>query len=308
MTSLDIKYRPKTFKRIVGNTVLVRRIESMFNDLESFPSTILLQGPSGCGKTTIARIIAKKLKIEEVHELNIANQRKIDDARSIVDGIRYSSMTATQGKVIILNECHKANNEFQNAMLESLEEPPPNVHFILCTTEPEKLLTTIKTRSTKFQVKRLGRSEIIALVTHVSNKEDINISKSGIRAITTYSDGSPRTALVLLNSVKNIDDPEDMLEVIKDAIESEKAKVEGIELSRSLLKGNSYKAIMKIVEKLEEDPELIRREILKYMTQVLLGGANDKAALIINNFYDDFYSSGKAGLVLSVYNTIQGND
>jgi len=109
-----------------------------------------------------------------------------------------------------------------------------------------------------------------------------------------------------LNSVKNIDDPEDMLEVIKDAIESEKAKVEGIELSRSLLKGNSYKAIMKIVSKLEEDPELIRREILKYMTQVLLGGANDKAALIINNFYDDFYSSGKAGLVLSVYNTIQG--
>ena len=630
MTSLDIKFRPKTFKRIVGNEVLVRRIESMFNDLESFPSTILLQGPSGCGKTTIARIIAKKLKIEEVHELNIANQRKIDDARSIVDGIRYSSMTATQGKVIILNECfspdtnvltslgnkkisnisigdqvynlngkgfvqtifknkilintivkvnfkdtsifcssdhlfltnnyiwkmainlkpndltykanrgividiklnklreiiknvylktkmqklqgcfqkennypkilfekmcrswnkstngvekkeqqemvkddfsknerkqsytyernnrkgkkhkknkwhsqymacktwwqwaiyqasstfsnclslaygtcnqhgqkkgrmayflqsryreqeiknsnrsgwpwtqieekhnqrqektkktkkirvesveiykqgnndksfrsvignkernqgyvefydleidthpsyyannilvhncHKANNEFQNAMLESLEEPPPNVHFILCTTEPEKLLTTIKTRSTKFQVKRLGRSEIIALVTHVSNKEDINISKSGIRAITTYSDGSPRTALVLLNSVKNIDDPEDMLEVIKDAIESEKAKVEGIELSRSLLKGNSYKAIMKIVSKLEEDPELIRREILKYMTQVLLGGANDKAALIINNFYDDFYSSGKAGLVLSVYNTIQG--
>ena len=292
----------------MGNQVLVRRMESMFNDLESFPSTILLQGPSGCGKTTIARIIAKKLKIKEVHELNIANQRKIDDARSIIDGLRYSSMTTTQGKVVILNECHKANNEFQNAMLESLEEPPPHVHFILCTTEPQKLLTTIKTRADKFQVKRLARSEITQLIERVSNKEDINISNSGIREITTYADGSPRTALVLLNSVKNIDDPDDMIEVIKDAVESEKAKIEGIELSRSLLKGNSYKAIMKIVKNLEEDPESIRRAVLDYMGKVLVGGANDKAALIINNFWDDFYSTGKPGLVLAVYNTIHKED
>ena len=146
------------------------------------------------------------------------------------------------------------------------------------------------------------------MIERVSNKEDINISNSGIREITTYADGSPRTALVLLNSVKNIDDPDDMIEVIKDAVESEKAKIEGIELSRSLLKGNSYKAIMKIVKNLEEDPESIRRAVLDYMGKVLVGGANDKAALIINNFWDDFYSTGKPGLVLAVYNTIHKED
>ena len=94
----------------------------------------------------------------------------------------------------------------------------------------------------------------------------------------------------------------------EDAVESEKAKIEGIELSRSLLKGNSYKAIMKIVKNLEEDPESIRRAVLDYMGKVLVGGANDKAALIINNFWDDFYSTGKPGLVLAVYNTIHKED
>lgn len=305
MASLDIKYRPRTFKRIIGNNILVRRLETMLNDIESFPSTLLLQGPSGCGKTTLARIIAKKLKIKDVYELNIANQRKIDDARAIIEGIRYSSMSKTSGKVIILNECHKANNEFQNAMLESLEEPPPNVHFILCTTEPGKLLKTIRTRATKFQVKRLTRSQITELIKYVSKREKIKITKTVIRSINTGADGSAREALVLLNSIKSIEDTDEMEEIIKDAIESEKAKAEGIELSRILLKGNTYKNTMKLVEKLEEDPELIRRSVLEYMGKVLIGGADDKAALIINNFWDDFYSTGKPGLVLAVYNTIQ---
>ena len=304
MPSLDLKYRPKKFKDIIGNELLVRRLKSLFNDVDSFPSTILLQGPSGCGKTTLARIIAKKLKIEEVHQLNIANQRRIDDARAIIDGIRYQSMASTNGKVIILNECHKANDEFQNAMLESLEEPPPKVHFILCTTEPEKLKKTIRTRADKFQVKRLGRTEISELIKHVSKKEDIKISKSVIRTIATGADGSAREALLFLNSIKNIKDKDDMLDIVKDIIESERANTEAVELSRSLLKGDSYKRIMKIVDKLEEDPELIRRGVLKYMEKVLVGGKNNKAALIINNFWDDYYSTGKAGLVLNVYNTI----
>jgi DNA polymerase-3 subunit gamma/tau len=305
MASLDKKYRPSTFKNFVGNEVVVRRLKSLLKDLDSFPSCILLQGPSGCGKTTLARIVAKSLKIKEVHELNIAYQRKIDDARSIVDGIRYQSMETTSGKVIVLNECHKANNEFQNAILESLEEPPPHVHFILCTTEPNKLLDTIRTRADKFQVKRLGRTEISELVKNVSRKEDIAISKSIIRKIATGADGSPRVALVLLNSIKNIEGREEKLEVIKEMIESEIASEEAIELSRALLKGDSYKRIMKLVNKLEEDPEIIRREILKYMSTVLINGKNNKAALIINNFWDDYYSVGKAGLILNVYNTIE---
>jgi DNA polymerase-3 subunit gamma/tau len=304
MASLDKRYRPKTLKRIVGNTELVRALKTFFAHPDSFPATILLQGPSGCGKTTLARIIAKMLKVGKgnVYELNIGTQRKIDDARAILENLRYSPMHG-KGKVIVLNECHKANNEFQNVMLETLEEPPPNVYFILCTTNPEKLLSTIKTRSTIMTVEKLDHDEITKVVKYVIKREKATNIPSGIvRKIATASQGSPRSALVILNSIIYLASTKSMKKMIANYNPMEDPKLN--EFCQALLKGTGYKALMKMVKDLEGDAEDIRYKVLDYMSKVLISRDNAVAAMVINNFYDSFQYVGKAGLVLAVYNTI----
>lgn len=304
MASLDKKYRPSSMVSFIGNETLTRRIKTLFKDLEYFPSAILFYGPSGCGKTTLARIISKMLKISEIHELNIADSRRIDDARGIIENVRYASLMNSQGKVIILNECHKANNEFQNAMLEVLEEPPKNVYFVLCTTEPNKVLDTIKTRCTSFKVERLPMFHMKKLISKVARKENIEVSRSVIRSICTAANGTPRRALLILNGIRNLEDEEDMIDFIKSSGDMEEISPETLKLCQSLMKKDSYKKIMGMVKKLDEDPETVRRGIVGYMTSVLLNNEDAYAALVINNFWDDLTTVGKGGLVLGIYNTI----
>jgi DNA polymerase-3 subunit gamma/tau len=304
MPSLDKKYRPSSMVSFFGNEVLIRRIKTLFKDIDSFPSSILLHGPSGCGKTTLARIIAKMLKVSEILELNISDTRRIDDARNIIYSLRYASLMESEGKVVILNECHKATNEFQNAILEKLEEPPKNVYFILCTTEPNKLLNTIKTRCSSFQVERLPMMHMKKLVLKVARREKIEISRTILRNICSAANGTPRQALLILNSIKNLDNEEDMIEFIKSSGDMPEISEETLKLCQALMKREPYKRTMKILSKIDEDPEIVRRGIIVYMTTVLLNNEDANAALVINNFWDDLSTVGKGGLVLGVYNTL----
>jgi len=304
MPSLDRKWRPKTFRQVIGNEEIKTAIQSLLNDIDSFPSAILLQGPSGCGKTTLARIISRQLEVERqsIYELNIANSRKIDDARAIIENLNFNPIIG-KGKVIVLNECHKAINEFQNAILEVLEEPPKNTFFILCTTNPELLQVTIKTRCSIFTVRKLDQIESETLIKKILRRERKKLNESIIRSIISYSEGTPRIILNILNVVLKTKDKKEQKKIIANFITSENEKV--IELCRMLMKPKpNYKEVMQLANKLDEDPEHIRRIILKYMSKVIVNKNNPKAALIINNFWDNYFSTGKAGLLLSVYNTI----
>ena len=300
MASLDKKFRPKTFKTFVGNKVLIARLNALLEDKPSFPSAMLFQGPRGCGKTTLARIIGKKLVVSEITELNLGNLRGIDNARNIEENVKYPSMDG-KGKLIILDECHRGTVDFWNSMLKVTEEPPPNVYFILCTTNPEQLPTTMLSRTKPpFQVNKLVLEEMKYLINRVSRREKININSSVMRAITSAADGIPRDALLILNSIRSIKDSKTMISFIKDGSWDEENK-EINQLCQALLKKFSYKETMNIVSKMEKGPEDIRRGVLNYMTKVLLGGDNERAALIIEYFADNYYNSGKAGLVYSVY-------
>jgi DNA polymerase-3 subunit gamma/tau len=301
MPSLDKKFRPKKFSKMLGNEELIEAIEEMLEDRDSFPATILLQGPSGCGKTTISRIISKRLKTENVYELNVADSRRIDDARAIIENLRFAPISG-DGKVIVLNEVHRANVDFQNALLEALEEPPDKTHFILCTTNPESLLTTIKTRSTTFTVKHLDRSEIKDLLNSVIKKEKKDVDKRVVKNIITAADGTPRTALVMLNAIINLKGRKKQKAVIDSFNLDENEEI--IALCRLLLQGAKHQQVMPIVRKLDQDPEQIRRTILKFMGTVLLSEDNPRAALIINNFWEPVFYTGKPGIIGCVYNTI----
>jgi len=300
MSSLDKKYRPRTFRAFIGNKILISRLESLLSDPEHFPSAMLLQGDRGCGKTTLGRIIAKKLGVTEVTELNLGNLRGIDNARNIEENIRYPSMDG-KGKVIILDECHRGTADFWNSMLKVLEEPPSNVHFILCTTNPEQLIPTIISRTKPpFQVKKLNLEEMKFLIDKVSRREKIKIENAVMRTIISTADGIPRDALLILNSIKNINNSKTMIQFIKDSSWDEENK-EINQLCQALLKKYSYKEVMSIVNKMEQDPEHIRRGILKYMGKVLVNNNNERAALIMEYFLENFWNSGKQGIIYAVY-------
>lgn len=296
---LHRKYRPTDFAQMIGNKSLIESLQTILSK-DKGVTTILLQGPSGCGKTTLARIIAKHLGAENqyIKELNISDTRGIDAARSIIRNAQYQPFKG-DCNVYILNEVHKSTNEFQNAMLEILEEPPKNTYFILCTTDPDKLLKTVRTRCTTYQVRKLRTSEITKLINHVLQEEDIKkFSKKAIREIAYAADGCPREALKILDSVVDIRDEDKLLSAINDFSTTKK---EVIELCRALLNGEKWKKVGDIIKGLDEEPEDIRYSVLGYMSTVLINKPSDRAFLIIEEFKPSFMYTKKAGLISACY-------
>src|SRR5574343_1575347 len=122
----------------------------------------------------------------------------VDTARKIIDHARFKPFGGRK-KIYILNEVHKASNAWMNAMLEVLEEPPSYIHFILCTTEPNKLLKTILTRCTRLPVKPLRSAEIVSLLDRVCQGEDVRIAKEVQSKNTQSYESSMRKALIMLD-------------------------------------------------------------------------------------------------------------
>ena len=305
MTDLANKYRPTNFSEVRGNSSLKSIILRSLKK-EDKPQCYILQGTRGCGKTTLARIMAEKLgaKGRDLKELNIASLRGIDTARSIEELVSYMPMDGGS-KVIVLNEVHKATNEFFNAMLEILEEPPPNVYFILCTTEPHKVLPTIMSRCAlrKFYVKPLKRREMQELVEEVLSEEDMEWKEKHIKQLVKMSEGIPREALILLDSLITLSGKrltKAMDEIVRASDDLP------IDLIRAINNKESWATIKVILKGLGEDidVEQIRWKILKYMRKVLLDKPNAQTAFTIECFEDSFAESGLAGLYLACYKAL----
>jgi len=296
---LHRKYRPKTFDEVSGNLSLIESLKTVL-DREDRPSTYLFYGPSGNGKTTIARIIANQVgaRDRDIKELNISNTRGIDAARDIIENARFIPLGG-KAKVYILDECHASTKDFQHSMLKILEEPPKNTYFILCTTEPEKLLPTIRNRCTQYEVSSLRSKEIIILLNKIIKEEGKRVSREVIIEIARISEGCPRKALVILDSVIDIEDREKQVEAINDFSVDEK---QIIELCRALIKKSKWIEVVNILKGIDEEPEKIRYAVLGYMTNILLSGkVNDRAFVIMEEFKETFIYTKKAGLVSACY-------
>lgn len=295
------KYRPSSLKGIIGNEATVRTLANML-ERKTLPHTLLLQGPSGCGKTTLARILQAQLSCSEMDfaELNCSDFRGVDTIREIA---RQMHLAPTGGvaRIWLLDEVHQMTKDAQNAALKILEDTPNHVYFFLCTTDPQKLIPTIKNRCCQLSVELLKREQLKKLIGRVLKREGEELSEELVEDITEASAGSARKALVILDRVLNL--PESDRE---DAIKNDPEEKEVIELCRALIKGEQWSRVASLLKAIKTEPENVRYAVLGYARACLLGGKNARAALVIDAFADNFYDSKEAGLALACYEIIEG--
>jgi DNA polymerase III gamma/tau subunit len=297
-TSLAVKYRPKLLKDFLGNEDVTKSLRSMM-EREEIPHTLLFTGPSGCGKTTLARIVAARLKCSsfDFTENNAADFRGIDSVRDILRQMTLSPMNGPC-RIWLLDEAHQLSRDAQHALLKALEDTPTHVYFLLATTDPEKLLPTIKTRCVTFDVKPLSDQNMTILLDIVADKElGTPLRKEITDQIVQDSLGSARMSLSILDKILNMD-AGDMLEAAKQ----QAANVnEAIDLCRALIGKKPWPVVAKIIKGIQQEPESVRRAVLGYAQSVLLGSNNGQAYIVLDAFRQPFYDLGKPGLTMAAY-------
>lgn len=304
-TELYKKYRPRQLSDIVGQSEAVRVLGSMVKK-KRVPRFLLMHGPTGCGKTSIARIMRRKLKCQlaDFREINAADTNGIEVARDIRRQMGLAPMGGKGScRIFYIDEAHRLTTMAQDALLKMLEDTPKHVHFFFATTDPNKVVATLRSRATMVGVKLLTPKDMESLLTSVMKQEGIEIGEAVIDLIVQEAGGSARQALVLLNHAIHAETEEDQLAVIKSPAVQQQA----VEVARVLMRPNcNWRQVTKVLKEVDEDAETIRHIVLAYFTNVLLGGGKQaqRAAAIIECFADNFYDSKRAGLVLACYNIV----
>lgn len=305
MSELYKKHRPSNFKEVVGQSNAVAQL-SAFVKKGNIPHAMLFTGPSGCGKTTLARIMKEKLDCSDHDfcEQNSSDYRGIDSIREMRKRMGLAPVSGSC-RIWLLDECHKLSNDAQNALLKILEDTPKHVYFMLATTDPQKLIKTVVNRCTQIKVDAVSFEKLTELVEAVCKKEGVKLPEEVVSSIANIAEGSARRSLVLLEQIIGLKTEEDQLE----ALQKSESKQQSIEIARALIKGVSWPEMCKLLKEVDDEPETIRHLILGYCTTIMLGGnakMSGRASVILNNFRDNYYDCGKAGLVLSCYETLVG--
>ena len=293
---LHIRSRPKKLEDIIGNTHIVKCLEQMLQR-KNRPRVYLLHGHYGCGKTSIAKIIASSVgcKRDSIIEINAGNEKGIETAREIIRMIKHSPLIGTR-RFIILEEAHALTSGFQQAMLTTLEDAPKNVYFALCTTDPQKIIKTIRSRCLDLEVKTLSEKEMKFLLNKVIKEQNLGkfISENTISKISNNADGIPRNALLLLEKIIGLKNPKEIDEILSVDNEMEHQVIDLCRAIMFLKDWNKSKGIMKsILETHSGNLEQVRLAILGYISAIALkdNKPNSKTILVYECFKDPFYGN-----------------
>jgi DNA polymerase-3 subunit gamma/tau len=223
-TVLARKYRPRTFEDLIGQEAMVRTLANAFST-GRIAHAFMLTGVRGVGKTTTARLLARALNYEtdtvhqpsvdltvdglhckaiiegrhmDVLELDAASRTKVDEMRELLDGVRYAPVEARY-KVYIIDEVHMLSTAAFNALLKTLEEPPPHAKFIFATTEIRKVPVTILSRTQRFDLRRVEPDVLVKHFAKIAAKEGAKVEEDGLALIARAAEGSVRDGLSLLD-------------------------------------------------------------------------------------------------------------
>jgi DNA polymerase III subunit gamma/tau len=219
-TVLARKWRPRRFEELVGQPHVVQALANSLAD-NRLHHAYLFTGTRGIGKTTVARLLAKALNCEtgivaepcgvcssctaidegrfiDLIEVDAASRTKVDDTRELLDNVQYAP-TRGRFKVYLIDEVHMLSNHSFNALLKTLEEPPPHVKFLLATTDPQKLPVTVLSRCLQFNLKRFTVAQVQAQLEKICRAEGIVFDAAGLKAIARAAAGSMRDGLSLLD-------------------------------------------------------------------------------------------------------------
>ncbi|HEY8190602.1 MAG TPA: DNA polymerase III subunit gamma/tau, partial [Micavibrio sp.] len=284
------KYRPRNFDELIGQDALVRTLKNAI-DSNRIAHGFMLTGVRGVGKTTTARIIARALNYTgpdgksgptagptddcdicraiaedrhpDVIEMDAASHTKVEEMRQLLDGVRYAPVSARY-KVYIIDEVHMLSDKAFNALLKTLEEPPPHVKFIFATTEIRKVPVTVLSRCQRFDLRRVEVPDLERHYKSICEKEHIAFEDEAIAMIARAADGSVRDGLSLLDQAMalgmesgvNAGLVQDMLGL------ADRGRV--LDLLEHALKGNAAEALEKMndLHRLGADPFVVMNDLL----------------------------------------------
>ncbi|HZP69839.1 MAG TPA: DNA polymerase III subunit gamma/tau [Pseudolabrys sp.] len=286
------KYRPASFDDLIGQDAMVRTISNAFES-GRIPQAWILTGVRGVGKTTTARILARALNYElpdgsvkeptvrmpvmgvhcqaiiesrhpDVLEMDAASHNSVDDVRQINDAIRYAPMNARY-KVYILDEVHMLSGAAFNALLKTLEEPPPHAKFIFATTEIRKVPVTVLSRCQRFDLRRVEAARLVEHLRAIAGKENAEVEPAALALIARAAEGSVRDSLSLLDqAVAHAAGPvraEDVRQMLGLA-----DRVRVVDLFEALMKGDTATALKELHEQYETgaDPAVILGDLAEF--------------------------------------------
>ena len=305
MQALALKYRPKNFDELIGQEAVSKSLTHALDE-NRVSHAYLFSGLRGSGKTSSARIFAKALVCEkgptsrpcevcaqcvmanesrhmDIIEMDAASHRKIDDIRELIEQTKYAP-TAARYKIFIIDEVHMLTKEAFNALLKTLEEPPSYVKFILATTDPLKLPTTVLSRTQHFRFKQISRYEIVKHLEFILSKEGVSYEREALEILARSGGGSLRDTLTLLDqaiiygtgnitkssvaAMLGLLDPSRIEQIIEHVANADK------------------NAIRVLVTELETyEPEMIIDEILANLKQRFLDNDPKFSLLIYERFF-----------------------
>ena len=287
------KYRPQDFDEVVEQETVVKILRQALKQIK-IAHAYLFAGPKGSGKTTVARIFAKGLNCVngptdspcmkcnnclsitngtnlDVLEIDAASNRGIDEIRDLKEKVYYVPV-ASKYKVYIIDEAHMLTMQAFNALLKTLEEPPPNVVFILATTEPDKIPSTIISRCERFYFKPISTMGLFRKIKDVAHNENVEISDSAALLISKFSSGSLRNALSILDQGitmynNHIDEEEvrSLLDVPAENLFTD--------FLYALLKSDASLVVSTInmIKEGGRDPKIFINELIDYIQDIITG-------------------------------------